>query len=50
MNAEAIGRLPAPIVGTTTKHLSHSNHVAPIYAPPHNGKQNKRGIEIFGGQ
>ncbi len=50
MNAETIGRLPAPVVGTTTKHLSHWNHVPPSYAPPINGKENKRSIQILGGQ
>ncbi len=37
-NAETMGGLPAAIVGTTTKHLSHSNHVPTNYAPPINGK------------
>jgi len=50
MKAETIGRLLAPIVGTATKHLSRSNYVPPNYGPPINGKQNKRGIEIIGGQ
>jgi len=48
MNAETVGRVPAAIVGTTTKHLSHSNHVPTIYAPPINAKQNKLGIEFLG--
>jgi hypothetical protein len=48
MNAETISRVAAAIVGTTTKHLSNSNHVPTNYAPPINAKQNKLGIEFLG--
>jgi hypothetical protein len=48
MNAATIGRVPAAIVGTTTKHLSHSNYVPTNYTPCINVKQNKLGIEFLG--